>query len=77
MKEWIVIHKIKSLFDNGHGMTERQIAKELGLPRNTVSKYLHMPEADISDLTHLRPRWLNLRLYHIYAISQPKMARWF
>ena len=32
MKEWIVIHKIKSLYDNGNGLTERKIAKELGLP---------------------------------------------
>jgi DNA-binding transcriptional regulator LsrR (DeoR family) len=39
MKEWIVIHKIKSLYDNGNGLTERQIATELGLSRNTVSKY--------------------------------------
>ena len=48
MKEWIVIHKIKSLYDNGNGLTERKIAKELGLSRNTVSKYLHMPETDMS-----------------------------
>jgi predicted transcriptional regulator len=49
MKEWIVIHKIKSLYDNGNGLTERQIAKELGLSRNTVSKYLHMPETEMAQ----------------------------
>ncbi len=47
MKGWIVIHKIKSLYDNGNGLTERKIAKQLGLSRNTVSKYLHMPESEI------------------------------
>ena len=49
MKEWIVIHKIKSLYDNGNGLTERKIAKELGISRNTVSKYLKMPEPVISE----------------------------
>ena len=49
MKGWIVIHKIKSLYDNGNGLTERQIAKELGLSRNTVSKYLHMPETEMAQ----------------------------
>ena len=50
MKEWIVIHKIKSLYDNGNGLTERKIAKELGLSRNTVSKYLHMPETEMARM---------------------------
>ena len=31
MKGWIVIHKIKSLYDNGNGLTERKINKELGV----------------------------------------------
>ena len=38
MKGWIVIYKIKLLYDNGNGLTERKIAKELGLSRNTVSR---------------------------------------
>lgn len=49
MKDWLMIHKIKSLYDNGKGMSERKIAKELGVSRNTVSKYLKMPEAAIAD----------------------------
>jgi len=48
MKGWIVIHKIKSLYNGGNGLTERKIAKELGLSRNTVSKYLHMPETEVA-----------------------------
>jgi predicted transcriptional regulator len=47
MKEWNVIHKIKSLYDNGNGLTVHKIAKELGLSRNTVSKYLHKPETGV------------------------------
>ena len=43
-----MIHKIKSLYDNGNGLTERKIAKELGISRNTVSKYLKMPEPAIT-----------------------------
>jgi transposase len=49
MKERLVIHKIKSLYDSGNGLTERKIAKELGLSRNTVSKYLKMPEPVITE----------------------------
>jgi len=49
MKEWLVIHKIKSLYDSGNGLTERKIAKELGISRNTVSKYLKMPEPVITE----------------------------
>jgi transposase len=49
MKDWLVIHKIKSLYDSGNGLTERKIAKELGISRNTVSKYLKMPEPVITE----------------------------
>ncbi len=70
MKEWIVIHKIKSLFDNGHGMTERQIAKELGLSRNTVSKYLHMPEAELAHQLEESSRIKKLDAYRVFIIQQ-------
>lgn len=30
MKEWLVIHKIKSLYDNGKDLTERKIAQKDG-----------------------------------------------
>lgn len=48
MKEWIVIHKIKALYNDGSGLSMRQIAKELRISRNSVSKYLGMDELDIS-----------------------------
>jgi hypothetical protein len=40
MKEWIVIHQIKALYNHGNGLSARQIAKQWGIFRNTVSKYL-------------------------------------
>lgn len=47
MKGWIMIHKIKALYDNGNGMSIRAIADELKISRNTVRKYLRMDEAEI------------------------------
>ncbi|MDO9168038.1 MAG: helix-turn-helix domain-containing protein, partial [Methylobacter sp.] len=69
MKEWIVIHKIKSLYDNGNGFTERQIAKELGLSRNTVSKYLHKPETEIAKQIDEIARTKKLDAYRVYIIQ--------
>lgn len=46
MKEWIVIHKLKSLY--GSGFSIRAIANEMGISRNTVRKYLRMEELQIS-----------------------------
>ena len=69
MKEWIVIHKIKSLYDNGNGLTERKIAKELGLSRNTVSKYLHMPETEMAQQLDDMTRTKKLDTYRAYIIQ--------
>ena len=69
MKEWIVTHKIKSLYDNGNGLTERQIAKELGLSRNTVSKYLHMPETELAIQIDDMSRAKKLDAYRAYIIQ--------
>ncbi|MCX7107302.1 MAG: IS21 family transposase [Methylococcales bacterium] len=69
MKGWIVIHKIKSLYDNGKGLTERKIAKELGLSRNTVSKYLHMSETQIAGQLDEMARTKKLDAYRIYIIQ--------
>ena len=47
MKEWVVIHRIKALHDNGDGLSIRAIEKELGVSRNTIRKYLRMSEGDV------------------------------
>jgi len=69
MKGWIVIHKIKSLYDNGNGLTERKIATELGLSRNTVSKYLHLPETEIARQLEDIARTKKLDAYRAYIIQ--------
>jgi predicted transcriptional regulator len=68
MKEWLVIHKIKSLYDSGNGLTERKIAKELGISRNTVSKYLKMPEPVIAVQLSETDRTKKLDEYCNYII---------
>ncbi len=55
MKRWIVIHKIKSLYDNGNGLTERKIAKELGLSL----RYPH--KISIKNNALLDKIWIKIR----------------
>jgi len=69
MKEWNMIHKIKSLYDNGNGASQRQIAKELGISRNTVTKYLSMPESEISLAQEQGDRNKKLDGYRQYIIQ--------
>ncbi len=42
-----MIHKVKSLYDQGHGLSKRAIAKKLGISRDTISKYINMNEREI------------------------------
>jgi len=39
LEEWVMIHKIKALYDEGRGLPIRGIARELGVSRNTVRSY--------------------------------------
>ena len=64
-----MIHKIKSLYDNGNGASQRQIAKELGISRNTVTKYLGMPESEISLAQEKGDRNKKLDGYRQYIIQ--------
>jgi transposase len=69
MKEWIVIHQIKALYNHGNGLSERQIAKALGISRNTVSKYLKLPEPAITALLSDTDRAKKLDDYRAYIIQ--------
>ncbi|MDQ6996101.1 MAG: IS21 family transposase [Mariprofundus sp.] len=44
-----MIHKVKSLYEKGRGLSERELAKKLGISRNTVRKYINMNEEDIQQ----------------------------
>ncbi len=68
MKEWIVIHQIKALYNNGNGLSERQIAGQLGVSRNTVSKYLKLSSAEINALQESTERGKKLDDYRSYII---------
>ncbi len=49
MKEWIVIHKIKAMYDEGKGASIKEIRRSLKISRNTVRKYLRMDEQEIQE----------------------------
>jgi transposase len=66
MKEWVMIHKIKFLYDDGNGSSIREIARGLNLSRNTVRKYLRMDEAKISEVQEKRERQKVLDEYRDY-----------
>nr|WP_245395127.1 IS21 family transposase [methane-oxidizing endosymbiont of Gigantopelta aegis] len=69
MKEWIVIHQIKALHNQGNGLSKRKIAKQLGVSRNTVSKYLNMPETEITEILSDTDRTKKLDEYRDYIIQ--------
>ena len=51
-----MIHKIKAMYDGGRGSSLRAIARALGISRNTVRKYVTLPEADIAAYQEERER---------------------
>lgn len=69
MKRWIMIHKIKALYDDGNGLSHRAIAKELGLSRNTVKKYLQMNVSEIEKRHNSRNRKKDLDRYERELIT--------
>ena len=69
MKEWAVIHKIKALYDEGNGLTIRAIARQLGISRNTVRKYLRMDEYTIDVGQRHRGRRKKLDVHRDYIVS--------
>src|SRR3546814_4660064 len=70
LKEWVVIHKIKGLYDQGRGLSVRAISRELGISRNTVRKYLHLDEMQISATIADPSRTKVLDEHRDYLINQ-------
>lgn len=68
MKRWIMIHKIKALFDEGNGCSIKQISRELSISRNCVRKYLRISEEDIKKVTENRVRTKTLDTYRDYIV---------
>jgi len=67
-----VIHKIKGLYDRGCGLSVRAISRELGISRNTVRKYLHLDETQISAAIADPSRTKRLDEHRDYLIGQLK-----
>ncbi|MGJ0491180.1 IS21 family transposase [Methylobacter sp.] len=64
-----MIHQIKALHNHGNGLSERQIAKQLRISRNTVSKYLKLPEPAITALLADTERTKKLDDYRDYIMQ--------
>ena len=64
-----MIHKIKALHDEGNGLGIRAIARQLGISRNTVKKYLRMEEEAIHQQQTQRERSKRLDDHREYIIS--------
>lgn len=63
-----MIHQIKSLYNNGDGLSIRAIAQQLKISRNTVRKYLRMAEAGISERQQDRSRHKSLDAHRDYIV---------
>ena len=59
----------RQLYDQGNGLTIRAIARQLGISRNTVRKYLRMDETAIAERQESRVRHRQLDDYRDYIIS--------
>ena len=63
-----MIHKIKTLYDDGNGLGKKTIARQLSLSVNTVCKYLAMDEAAISAYLANKERHKQLDDYRDYIV---------
>src|SRR3990167_9995558 len=63
-----MIHKIKALYDSGNGLSQREIAIQLGISRNSVRKYLSMSADEISTYQAESDRTKLLDVYREYIV---------
>lgn len=63
-----MIHKIKSLYDDGKGLSKKAIARQLKISVNTVRKYLAMDERLISNYLDDTERHKQLDDYREYIV---------
>ncbi len=63
-----MIHKIKALYDNGEGLKIRAIARQLGISRTTVKKYLLQDEEATHAQQSDRQRCKRLDTHRAYII---------
>lgn len=73
-----MIHKVRSLYNNGQGLSQREIAKELSISRNTVRKYLELNELEIANLKSDTDRNKSLDEYQKFILhlleTYPKLS---
>jgi len=72
MKRWIMIHKIKALYNGGAGSSIRAISEQLKLSRNTVRKYLRQDEQTlvVQQGQHERSKVLDKHRAYIVHLLQ-------
>ena len=63
-----MIHKIKSLYDDGNGLGKKAIARELQISVNTVRKYLARDEVTISRYLENKARHKQLDDHRDYIV---------
>ncbi len=79
-----MIHKIKSMYDQGNGSSIKEISRSLGISKNTVRKYIRMNEQMIQEYQESPQRHKSLDKYRSYlmhllkrypALKTPKVSR--
>jgi transposase len=66
LKDWIMIHKIKAMWDEGRGSSQRAIAEQLKISRNTVKKYLEMSAEEVAAYQERKRRSKRLDVHRAY-----------
>ena len=61
-----MIHKIKAMWDEGRGSSQRAIAEQLKVSRNTVKKYLEMSAEEIAADQRRKGRSKRLDVHRVY-----------